>query len=316
MNNGIPSMVESYISYKHSLGFQITSESVVLRSFARYVQESGYTGSFTRNIAFQWCEKGPDPSIVTKGRRFEALKGFADYVNSFDQESESLPVLPYGNPHKRTRPHIYSLDETCLLMEKCDDLYSPDGMRALTIKTAIGLLWSTGMRTSELVNLSLSDVDFKNNIIMIRSSKFNRDRIIPVSPDVSFHLNDYRKRIESFSVDSRKSPVFFLTTGGKPLKRSAFEYAFQKIRDVIDVSDSGYEHARLYDFRHSFATRTIRTWLVNGEDVNAKLFLLSTYMGHIHPEDTYWYISSTPELLELASGRYEEIFGGGIDDQK
>ena len=223
-----------------------------------------------------------------------------------------LPVLPYGNPHKRIRPHIYSLDETCLLMKKCDDLYSPDGIRALTIKTAIALLWSTGMRTSELVNLSISDVDFKNNLILIRRSKFNRDRIIPVSPDVSFHLNDYQQRIKSISADSRKTHVFFLTTGGKPLKRNAFEYAFQKIRDVIDVSDSGYEHARLYDFRHSFATRTIRTWLVNGEDVNAKLFLLSTYMGHIHPEDTYWYISSTPELLELAAGRYEEIFGGDL----
>lgn len=316
MNNSIPSLVESYISYKKSLGFQITSESVLLRSFVRYAQESGYTGPLTRDFAFQWCERGTDPSMVTKGRRFEALKGFADYANAFDQESETLPVRPYGNPHKRIRPHIYSLDETILLMEKCAELYSPDGIRALTIKTAIGLLWSTGMRTSELINLSLSDVDFKNDLIMIRCSKFNRDRIIPVSSDVSFHLNDYRQRIESISADFRKSPVFFLTTGGKPLKRNAFEYAFQKIRDVIDVSDSGYKHARLYDFRHTFATRTIRTWLVNGEDVNAKLFLLSTYMGHIHPEDTYWYISSTPELLELASGRYEEIFGGGTDDQK
>ena len=82
------------------------------------------------------------------------------------------------------------------------------------------------------------------------------------------------------------------------------------IRDIIDVSDSGYPHARLYDFRHTFATRTIKNWFAQGMDVNAKLFLLSTYMGHIHPEDTYWYLSSTSELMDIASRKYENIFGG------
>lgn len=314
MNCGLSSLVEAYISYKRCLGFQITSEAVYLRSFARFTEESGYTGPFTREIAFQWCESGNNPSIITKGRRFESLKGFADYVNSVDRESEHLPKLPYGNPHQRVTPHIYTLDETCLLMERCSDLFSPDGIRSLTIKTAIGLLWSTGMRTSEVVNLTLPDIDFENDLLMIRSSKFNRDRVIPVSPDVTSHLRAYREEIETLSENCKETSHFFLTTGGKPLKRNSFEYAFQKIRDAIDVRDSGYEHARLYDFRHSFATRTIRTWLINGEDVNAKLFLLSTYLGHSHPEDTYWYISSTPELLELASEKYEELFGGGANE--
>lgn len=204
----------------------------------------------------------------------------------------------------------YTLDETCRLMEQCDHLYSPDGIRSLTMKTAIGLLWATGLRTSELVNLTISDVDFTNNLLNVCSSKFNKDRIVPLLPEVSDQLRSYRSQVESICNKVRLGNEFFITTGGKPFKRNAFEYAFQTIRDIIDVSDSGYPHARLYDFRHTFATRTIKNWLEQGMDVNAKLFLLSTYMGHIHPEDTYWYLSSTPELMDIASRKYEDIYGG------
>lgn len=309
MSTKISSMVESYIAYKHGLGFQITGESVYLRDFARYTESVGYDGSLTRSVVSEWCERG-NPSQVTKGRRFEPLKAFADYANAYDSDSELLPHLPYGNPHRRLRPHIYSLEETCLLMDKCSELYSPDGIRALTVKTAIGLMWASGLRTSELVGLTIEDVDLTEHLLLVRSSKFNKSRIVPIQTDVSKQLLLYRKRVTLLSSHAGLENAFFVTTGGVPLKRDAFEYAFRKIRDVIDVSDSDYDHARLYDFRHSFATRTIKKWLENGEDVNAKLYLLSTYLGHVHPEDTYWYLSSTPELMNLSSGRYELAFGG------
>ena len=201
-------------------------------------------------------------------------------------------------------------------MKRCDQLYSPDGIRALTMRTAIGLMWSTGLRISELTNLSVPDVDLSNDTIIVRRTKYNKERIIPIAPDVSGQLSDYRKKVENISTRVKHSSNFFVTTGGKPFTRPLFTYAFQKIRDIIDVSDSGYEHARLYDFRHTFATRTIRSWLENNEDVNARLFLLSTYMGHVHPEDTFWYISSIPELMELSSAKYGAIYGGDLHDQE
>ena len=187
MSNKITSLVTSYLNYKRGLGFQMTAEAVYLNAFARYTQDIGYTGALTRKIVFQWCESGDNPSLVTKGRRFEPLKGLADYAGAFDPDSELLPKLPYGNPHKRVRPHIYTLDETCRLMEQCDHLYSPDGIRSLTMKTAIGLLWATGLRTSELVNLTISDVDFTNKLLNVCRSKFNKDRIVPLLPEVSGH---------------------------------------------------------------------------------------------------------------------------------
>lgn len=310
--NRIPSLVESYLRYKQGLGFQMLSDEICLRAFSKYTEETDYSGTLTREIVFRWCERGDNPSPVTKGRRFEPLKGFADYVNAFDPQSEILPKLPYGNPHKRVTPHIYTLDETLLLMEKCGNLYSPDGIRSLTMKTAIGLLWSTGLRTSELANLTVEDVDLSSNVIMVRNSKFNKDRIIPITEDVSRHLMDYRMQVMKKSCRAVCQKDFFLTTGGKTTNPAAFEYAFRKIRDVIDVSDSGFAHARLYDFRHTFATRTIKRWYEQGVDVNSKIYLLSTYMGHAYPEDTFWYLSATPELMNLASRKYEAAYGGGV----
>ena len=311
MSTKISSLVESYIEYKRGLGFKIEGVSSQLKAFARYTEEAGYDGPLTRSIVTEWCENG-NPSLVTKGRRFETLKSFADYANSYDSESEILPRLPYGNPHKRKRPHIYTVEETCLLMDKCSELYSPDGIRALSVKTAIGLMWATGLRTSELVGLTTEDVDLKDHLILVRSSKFNKSRIIPIQLDVSKQLRLYREKVVSIAPSVTLEKAFFVTTGGRPLKQNAFEYAFRKIRDVIIVSDSEYGHARLYDFRHTFATRTIETWLENDEDVNAKLYLLSTYLGHVHPEDTYWYLSSTPRLMELSSSKYEKKYGDDV----
>lgn len=309
--NKIASQVESYLHYKQGLGFQMLSESVCLRAFAKYTEELGYGGSVTRKLVSTWCERGDNPSPVTKGRRFEPIKGFADYANAFDPDSEILPKLPYGNPHKRTAPHIYTLEETLLLMDRCDILYSPDGIRSLTMRTAIGLLWSTGLRPSELSHLTVDDVDLYGNVIMVRKSKFNKDRVVPISQDVSNHLKDYRSKLPVLCGKPPHPADFFLTTGGRATNLRAFEYAFQKIRDVVDTSDSGYEHARLYDFRHTFATRTLKRWYKQGVDINSKLYLLSTYMGHTHPEDTYWYLSATPELMQLASEKYESLYGGG-----
>ena len=313
MKNKIMALVEDYLEYKHSLGFQLKGEAVYLNAFAKYTKEVDYKEGLTRKIVLQWCETGNDLSLTTKGRRFEPIKGLADYAHAFDENSEIMPKLPYGNPHKRTKPHIYTIEETIRLMDQCDSLYSPDGIRSLSMKVAIGLLWSTGMRTGELANLTVDDVDLENCLITIHRSKFNKDRIIPILPDVSEQLLLYRK-----SVNSRiKQPVpsaFFVTTGGKPFSERAFEYAFQQIRHIVNVSDSGYEYARLYDFRHTFATRTIKDWYEHGIDPNANLFLLSTYLGHSHPEDTYWYLSSTPELLNLSAAKYEAMFGGEIHE--
>lgn len=117
-------------------------------------------------------------------------------MSAVDSDSELLSKLSYGNPHKRVRFHIYTVEEPCRLMEQCNYFYFPDGVHALIMKTAIGLLWATGLRTSELVNLTISDVDFINNLLNIRSSKLNKDRVVSLLSEVSSQLKIYRNQVE------------------------------------------------------------------------------------------------------------------------
>ena len=89
---------------------------------------------------------------------------------------------------------------------------------------------------------------------------------------------------------------------------------FKLIRPCINSNPTGYPYVRLYDFRHTFACNTILIWNEQGEDVNEKLYVLSTYLGHVKPADTFWYLSATPELLKALCSKYEEQFGGNDDE--
>ncbi len=315
-NNQITAQVEDYLEYMQGIGYSLDRIAIILRSFARFTRENDYDKPLTWMIVRSYCERGgSDILMKTKGRRFEAIASFGHYAFTFFPGSEQLPLLPYGRCHQRPRPHIYSDEEIVMLMEKSRTIYSPDGLRRLTLETVIGFMAVTGARTSEVVNLKITDVDLHNKIVLIRMGKNGKDRLLPLKDSVVERLRQYRRTIEQ-KTGTKKSPdtSFYVTTRGKPITVRGIEYAFSRIRDCVDVSDSDYNVPILYHLRHTFACRTVRNWIQDGQDVNKRLYTLTTYMGHCHPEDTYWYLSATSDLMKLASSRYEKLFGGYDND--
>lgn len=308
-NNRITKQLKDYLEYKHSLGFKLVHEATVLERFAAYTRSINYDGPMTTDLALSWVATGVQTD-KTMGRKIEVLRPFSRYVHSFDPESEIIHSLIYKNVHERPTPYIYSETEVLSLMDECNNLYAPDGIRSYTIKVIIGLLWSTGMRPSEPVGLFIEDVDFENRILHIRRTKFSKERYIPIHESVSKQLYKYLQWIEKKLGLRFLADAFFYTTGGKTLTESSLAYAFKLIRPRINATTIGYPCVRLYDFRHTFACNTILKWNRHGEDVNAKLYVLSTYLGHVRPEDTFWYLSATPELLKISCSKYESEFGG------
>ena len=193
-SNRITMYLDEFIDYKHSLGFKIQSEESVLRNFARYTLHLGYDGPFTRKIAMDWISEGTHCD-KTRARRFETLRPFVKYLKSFDKETDSIADLSYGNGHTRPVPYIYTENEVVKLMHQCTNLYSPDKIRAKTIATVIGLLWATGLRPSEAINLLIEDINLSTNIIHISNTKFNKERYIPVDNSVTEHLSEYHQWI-------------------------------------------------------------------------------------------------------------------------
>lgn len=315
----ITRQVEDYIAYKKGLGYQIKVESGELRRFAAYTRSIGYEGSLTVDLAFQWAMLKPEYSRWYMARRMETVRTFAKYICVFDPDAQMLPKGMFGKCHGRTTPYIFSNEEICTLMKEATKLYSPDGLRRLTIATAIGLLWVTGMRPNEICQLINSDVDLVNGQILIRETKFFKNRLLPLDETTIAALKTYvtnRDQLRKYFSDEH----FLIMTGGKQLKLRNLEYAMQLIRTVLLSETQNWVHRppRLYDIRHSFACHTLLKWLKNGIDVNAKILYLSTYLGHVKVADTYWYLTGTPELMDFASYSFEGFFYGndGKHDEK
>lgn len=317
--NLISKQVEDYITYKRSLGFQIKIESDELRRFAVYTEKMGHLGSLTSDIAFEWASLKPEYSRWYMARRMETIRTFAKYICVFDPMTQMPPKGMFGKCHGRVTPYIFTLEEIKMLMKSAAKLHSIDGLRSRTISTAIGLLWTTGMRPSEVCKLIDDDVDLIKGRITIRETKFSKTRVIPLHETTVSILQTYvleRENLRKHDEDNH----FLLMTGSTNLELRNLEYAWQKIRDqlLIDSKEWNRRPPRLYDIRHSFACHTLIDWLKQGINVNHKLIYLSTYLGHVKVADTYWYLTGTPELMQLASSHFEKFFyeTGGVPDEE
>ena len=308
-SNKISRQLEEYLDYKHSLGFKLVHEEYVLRNFVARTLAVGYTGSLTCDIVFDWIAFG-SKNNKTMGRKLEVIRPFSKYISAFDPEAEIIPNKLFQNVHDRPEPYIYTESEVIALMNACNSLYSPDGVRIRSVKCILGLLWSTGMRPSEPVNLKLHDIDFEKQIIVVRETKFSKERLLPVTSSVIQKIIIYKEWLECVIGKMNPDEQLFRTTGGKPMTEQSLAYAFKIIRNTIGAVPKGYPNVRLYDFRHSFACSTVLKWLETGQDANALMYTLSTYLGHSKIQDTYWYLSATQKIINRACSRYEEKFGG------
>ena len=309
--NLLARQVEEYITYKRSLGYKITIEAGELRRFAAFAGTIGHKGSLTTELAMRWASLNPDYSRFYMARRLETVHTFTKYIAAFDSHAQIPQAGVFGGCHGRTSPYIYSNEEIFMLIAEAGKLFSPDGIRAHTVSTAIGLLRSTGLRVSELTMLKIKDVHLNEGYLFINGSKFKKDRIVPLHQTAIQELINYRDFITKKLGQRDEADWFFVSSYGRRFNVRAFEYAFSLIRPVlfINAERGKARNVRLYDIRHTFACDVIKRWLESGAEVNQKLHLLSVYMGHAKPADTYWYLSATPELLAVSCERYEAAFG-------
>jgi integrase len=177
-----------------------------------------------------------------------------------------------------------------------------------------GLIAVTGMRVSEAIGLDDKDVDLVEAVVTVRRGKNGRSRFVPVSSCTADHLGSYRAERNRI-LGSSPSPFFLFERGQRPNDFSV-RYNFAQVSQAIGLRNRQdyYKHGRgprIHDLRHTFAVSTIIDWYKKGLDPDREMIKLSTYLGHVKPEYTYWYIEAVPELLQLASKRAEWSIGAG-----
>jgi integrase/recombinase XerD len=183
-------------------------------------------------------------------------------------------------------------------------------LRVATYQTMIGLLAVTGMRVGEAIRLDRPDLDLADGILTVRESKFGKSRLLPLHPTTADALRGYLRLRGRLRPHPSTAAVFLSPAGTRLL------YCNVHATWTLLVARTGLQprsascRPRIHDLRHSFAVRSLLDAYAAGQDGQARLTLLSTYLGHVEPANTYWYLSATPELMQLAAARLEHRFGG------
>jgi integrase len=202
---------------------------------------------------------------------------------------------------------LYSNDEIWKLLQAARQLPSAHGLRGPTYYCLLGLLTVTGLRISEARNLKTEDVDLQEGLLTIRGTKFGKSRLVPIHPSTRAVLTDYASRRDRCL--ARRPDTFFVSGRGTRLDGAEIRRTFYLLSRHVGLRGPSDSHGpRLHDFRHRFAVETLIRWYRSGQDIERRLPILSTYLGHVHVADTYWYLTGCPELMGLAVKRFEDYW--------
>lgn len=301
-------LIEQYIVFQQSLGAKFLANAQVLRAFGNAIGADA-------DIADVGAEQ-VDAFLLGKGVRTSSwhtklyiLRPFYHYaVTRGYVTAAPLPAIIPKKPPPFV-PYIYSHEDLRRLLEATDADRRPQlGLEPVTLRTILLLLYGAGLRIQEALKLNRAEVDLDNSLLTIRQTKFGKTRLVPVGPQLARALVQYAGRVEA----PRAGEPFFTMRAGARVKSAALQGRFRSLcqRAGVQRTDGASEQPRLHDLRHAFAVHRLTAWYREGADVQRLLHHLSVYLGHAHLSCTQIYLTMTPELLQLASMRFEQYARG------
>ena len=298
---------EQYLQLRRDLGCKLRETGRLLEDFVAFAEREG-APHVTTDLALRWAQQPAGVQPATWASRLRIVRRFALWLSAADRRTEVPLAGLLPGRYVRRRPYIYSDAEIKDLVRAAGQLASAAGLRGRTYATLFGLVAVTGMRISEVVALDREDVDLDEGILRIRRTKFGKSRLVAVHDSTRQVLAEYARERDRI-VRRPAAPAFFLSEGGDRVTACAARYNFAKVsREVGLRAPTAGRHGRgprLHDMRHRFAVCTLLRWYRAGIDVEREIPKLATYLGHVHVNETYWYVEAVPELLELAARRLE-----------
>jgi integrase/recombinase XerD len=280
-------------------------EEGLLRSFLSRWQQHGCPWPIRADFAMDWVME--DSSIGKPYRdehRLLAVRAFLLQVRTFEGRT-GVPQIQFCKRYKRRTPYIFSDQEIQRIMEA--EVRKQTPFRAVTVRTIIGLLASTGIRIGEALRLTVADVrlDATPPHLYIHDTKFGKSRNVVLHPSTAANLQHYTHERE-VSLRGRHAQPFFTNTLCRPLIYNPLRHTFRQLLKQVGITPSAHQRRpTLHSFRHTFAVKRLTLWQREGIDIRQQLPRLSVYLGHYGPESTYWYLSATPELLQDAGKLFD-----------
>lgn len=303
--NPLRDALADYLSLRRSLGYGLRRPEKLLNQFLDYLEECG-ASTITTDLAVAWARLPKDASPLWWAHRLTVVRGFAGYLHVLDEAHEvpATDVLPWKS--HRANPFLYTDAEIAALIAAAATLRFP--LRVATYQTLISLLVVTGMRVGEVIGLDTDDFNKDQGILLVRKGKGGATRQLPLHPSTTAAVCAYLQRPDRRS--AARTAALLISPAGTRLLYCNVHATFQKlVRQTGIEPRSSSCRPRIHDLRHSFAVSSLLDAYIGDQDIDRRLTLLATYLGHRSPAGTYWYLSAAPELLAAALKRLDRAGG-------
>jgi site-specific recombinase XerD len=292
------------LTLRHSLGYSDKTLATLFASFDRYFfARAGTDPWLKRDIVEAWVASKPQLKPVARAHRYSALRLLGRFLA--DQYPQTYVPGPRPGLKSTFRPHIYTPVQIRALLDEAARLRPLGSLRPRTYVTLIGLLYCSGLRVSEALALRLADVDLDEELLIIRNAKFHKSRAVPLQRDVRHALAAYLKSRHQYRHRTDPDAMLFVNEWHRPCSYGTVAATFLEIARRAGIRGAPPQRGpRLHDLRHTFAVHRLLAWYRDGGDVQARLPLLSTYLGHVSLISTQIYLNVTAELLHEAASRF------------
>ncbi len=301
MNSIFKNHIKEFIEYKRSNGYDYISEEMKLKNFDQYLLNRITELKLTKEIIYDFINS-KRCKASTKSCYASVIRVFCKYLVLFHSLDVYI-IKDKSYPCRRDfKPHIFS-DKEIINFFNGIDLLNND-IRKKDLKLIFEILYCTGLRISECLNIKIDNIDFNNNSIKIVDTKNNLDRLIVISDNL---MNKIIKQ------KSNSKYLFINPYTNKPYTPNIISVQFLKIlfKAKIKKHDNG---PTIHSFRHTFAVKSFIKAINEKRNLNEFLPYLSTYLGHKSLEATEKYLRLIPS--ELSQIRSQVEMNGIIPDIK
>ena len=303
---GLRERLDDYLAIRRAVGFRLERSELLLTDFVAYLESEGLD-TITVDAALAWAAIPPNRVSGWHAHRLSVVRGFARHLHVIDPVHQVPPTGVFPTPKHRATPFLYSDADIEALMAAAGTFRS--ALRAAALETIVGLLAVTGLRIGEVLRLDRGDIDLDNGVIHVTNSKFGKSRRVPIHDSTVDALVDYASVRDRLSPQPA-NPAFFVSVAGTRLAYCSFHVAWLTMVEAAGLeARSAKCRPRPHDLRHVFAVRTLLGWYRSGANVAAAMPRLSAFLGHVDPANTYWYLTASPELLEIVVERLEQHAG-------
>lgn len=304
MTKSFAVLAEEYITMRRGLGYRLRGQARHLRGFAGFLDRLEQHGPVPLALSLRWATLTSSTDPCNPARRLAVLRGFLRHLAALDGATEVPPPGILGPTLRRKPPHVYSDSEIASLLQVASVLDPHGGLRPQSYVTLFSLLACTGLRISEALALSRRDVDLVEGVLTVRAGKYGRTRLVPLHPSALAPLRRYAARWDRLG--GAPGNAFFRTDREGCLTYGAVSTTFRRLRGRLGWTKEGRARTpRIHDLRHRMVVRRVQLWHAQGAEVDRRIAVLATYLGHVGVSEVYWYLTAVPELMTVVAHRFE-----------